>query len=531
MPINGIKSSYFIIILFSHLSEEIKLKIVKYNKNYQHLLNIKLINYKIFSGRYIEYESNGKVREYDSYDDHLIYEGEYLNGKRNGKGKEYDKYVYELMLFEGNYLNGKRNGEGKEYYDTEDLKFKGEYLNGKKWNGKGYDRKGYILYELKNGNGFVREYDDYDYGLVYEGEYGYGIGFDGELLNGKKWNGKLYDIDGNLICELKWGKGLIKMYNRDNILISEGQLLNGVLNGIIKEYDDEGKIKFEGEVIDGKRNGKVKKYYNGKLKFEGEYLYDHKIKGKEYINGILEYEGEFLFDKKWNGKGYDEKGNIIYELINGNGKVKEYNINNFELEFEGDYLNGQRNGKGKEYYFNNKLKFEGEYLNGKRNGKGKEYYYNGNLKFEGEYLNGIRWKGKNKEYGFYGKLIFEGEYLGDYRKKGKEYDNGILEYEGEYYKEIKWTGKGYDEKGNIIYELNNGKGRMKEYGCGGKLKFEGEYLNGKRNGKGKEYINEKLIFEGEYLNGKRWNGKGIQFDSDTGFEIEIEYLNGEKKIK
>ena len=30
------------------------------------------------------------------------------------------------------------------------------------------------------------------------------------------------------------------------------------------------------------------------------------------------------------------------------------------------------NGKGKEYYDNGKLKFEGEYLNGERNGKGKE---------------------------------------------------------------------------------------------------------------------------------------------------------------
>ena len=36
------------------------------------------------------------------------------------------------------------------------------------------------------------------------------------------------------------------------------------------------------------------------------------------------------------------------------------------------------------------------------------------------------------------------------------------------------------------------------------LKFEGEYLNGKRHGKGKEYDgNGQLIFEGEYLNGKR----------------------------
>ena len=35
----------------------------------------------------------------------------------------------------------------------------------------------------------------------------------------------------------------------------------------------------------------------------------------------------------------------------------------------------------------------------------------------------------------------------------------------------------------------------------GKLFFEGEYLDGKRNGKGKEYNPAgKIIFDGEYLN-------------------------------
>ena len=87
------------------------------------------------------------------------------------------------------------------------------------------------------------------------------------------------------------------------------------------------------------------------------------VKGKEYINDRLEYEGEYLYNKKWNGNGYDENGNIIYELINGKGKVKEYYYNG-KLIFEGEYLNGERKGKGKEYY-NGKLKFEGEYLKGK----------------------------------------------------------------------------------------------------------------------------------------------------------------------
>jgi len=40
---------------------------------------------------------------------------------------------------------------------------------------------------------------------------------------------------------------------------------------------------------------------------------------------------------------------------------------NGKLEFEGEYLNGEKNGNGKEYNYNGKLVFEGEYINGKKN--------------------------------------------------------------------------------------------------------------------------------------------------------------------
>ena len=46
--------------------------------------------------------------------------------------------------------------------------------------------------------------------------------------------------------------------------------------------------------------------------------------------------------------------------------------------------------------------------------------------------------------------------------------------------------------------------KEKEYDDSGQLIFEGEYLNGWRNGKGKEYDdNGQLILEGDYLDGKR----------------------------
>ena len=99
--------------------------------------------------------------------------------------------------------------------------------------------------------------------------------------------------------------------------------------------------------MNGKKHGKGKEINDdGELIFEGEFYNDYRIRGRFYVKGRLEFEGEYLFNKKWNGKGYDENGNIIYEIINGNGTIKEFNCYD-NLIFEGEYLNGKRNGKGK----------------------------------------------------------------------------------------------------------------------------------------------------------------------------------------
>ena len=342
--------------IFKELFKQIlyikKLDLIKYNKEMQKKMCINILDYKSSSKAYIIYESKGKGKEYIINNDKLIYEGEYINGERNGKGKE--------------------------YYDDNKIKFEGEYLYGKRWNGKGYD------------------------------------------------------IENNIIYEIKDGKGLIK------------------------EYNNEGLLEFEGEYINGKRNGKGKEYY-------------------QY--NILKFEGEYLYGKRWNGKGYDTRKNIVYELKDGKGYIKEYNDYTGKLVFEGEYLYGDKNGKAKEYYiYDGKLKFEGEYLNGKRNGNGKLYDCRDMLEFEGEYFNG-------------------------YKKKGKAYIAEKLEFEGEYILNIKSNGKGYDGKGNVVYEIINGNGKIIEYDENRMIKFEGDYINNEKNGNGKEYEFGDLIFEGEYKNG------------------------------
>ena len=102
--------------------------------------------------------------------------------------------------------------------------------------------------------------------------------------------------------------------------------------------------------------------------------------------------------------------NKRYKIGGKNGKGKEYILGTNTLFFEGEYLNGKRNGKGIEYYESGEIKSVVEYLNGKKNGKGKEYNKKGKLIYEGDYLNGTK-NGKGKDYYNNGKLKFEGEYI------------------------------------------------------------------------------------------------------------------------
>ena len=196
-------------------------------------------------------------------------------------------------------------------------------------------------------------------------------------------------------------------------------------------------------------------------------------------NKIIQNKLEIDIDayKRKSGK-YKIKG------INGNGK--EYLLNTNILIFDGEYINGKRNGRGKEFE-EGIIKFEGEYKNGKRTGEGTSIEYNRGKKiFVGEYKEGKR-NGKGKRY-YNGLLIFEGEYLDGKRWKGKGKkinESGKVIYEGEYLYGKMWNGKEY------VFEENELK-FIREY-KEGNLIYEGEYKNGKRDGKGKEYNKEGKI--------------------------------------
>jgi antitoxin component YwqK of YwqJK toxin-antitoxin module len=187
----------------------------------------------------------------------ILFNGEY----KNGIFKEY--YSNGKLKFDGVYFIGEKR-EGNLYIDGY-LEYNDEFLNNKKWNGKGYDKNNNILYELVEGTENVNEYGS-NGKISYEGEY----------LNQK--------MNGN-----------VKIYYSNGNISFEGKYINGIRNGIGKTYYPFGELDFEGEYINGKKNGKGKEYhYNGKVSFEGEYKEGVKNgKGKEYDNeGNLIFEGE-----------------------------------------------------------------------------------------------------------------------------------------------------------------------------------------------------------------------------------------------
>ena len=217
--LKNIKSKYILKAIFKNINYENKLKIFRLNNKIKDILNINLIEYKILSGRFIIGERSGYAKEYDSLNNKLIFEGNYKEGKKYGYGKE---YINNHIIFEGNYLNGKRNGKGIEYYNNGKIKFEGIYLLGIKDSGCGYDYKGNLIYKIEDGKGYIKEFDEYDRCIIFEGEYLNGKGkeyylknkikFEGEYKNGLKWNGKGYLISGELIYELKNGKGYVKEF-------------------------------------------------------------------------------------------------------------------------------------------------------------------------------------------------------------------------------------------------------------------------------------------------------------------------------
>lgn len=148
-------------------------------------------------------------------------------------------------------------------------------------------------------------------------------------------------------------------------------------------------------------------------------------------------------------------------------------------------------------YVNKHLTFEGGFKQNLFNGEGRER--SDRHSFEGTYENGVRrcgelkwWSqpGEQNKHSYYGKFDSDGLFC----------DEGVLrEPTGTY-------------TGTFLRGKKHGVGT---YLFANKLKYEGEYANGVKQGKGKVSFAEKdaVIFEGEFKNGLP-DGKGVKYEED-----------------
>ena len=483
---------------------------------------------KIFEGTFINLEKNGKYIEYDK-NNSKIFEGEFKNDMRNGQGIEYN---HGSKKFEGEYKNNIREGKGIEYNNGSKI-FEGEFKNNKK-NGNG------ILYI----NGEIKRY---------EGE------FENDVFHGKGKlfydNGKIHYF-GNFNNGFFSGEGYYFDISGEKTKVLNGlPLINGKFPKGFRIYYNSGKIRYrlslknsKNSILDGKEY-----FTNEKVKYSGNFKpLTIDLKEKENIN-VESYRNEdscILLIKDGNGINYDEQnGNVLYKgdfkLNAFDGKGIEYNYNydnNCYIKYEGSYKNGNYHGYGIKYFYLTKTKeYEGNFINGVFNGKGTKYKYTGEEEYEGIFKDGYLISGyQNTDY--YKGQIDKGMKEG----KGKLYIDNKLRFEG-LFKNNKFIE-------GVVYNLNNKKffegkinddnkkegkffgedstfdGKFEDYckvadyiidftnTC--EINFEGEYKNGLKCGKGKDY---STGYEGEFLYGM-YHGKG-KYTSEN---IEGEFKNGKK---
>jgi antitoxin component YwqK of YwqJK toxin-antitoxin module len=344
----------------------------------------------------------------------------FTKGREEGLAYEYalDSSIITLIEYKGGFIRsqekinrkdqrGMKQGTWKEFYPEGQVKTETHYLDDMKHGYyKEYDKKGNLLntykYEfgklVKNAPELAKLEVQVDY-------HPNGVRkFVGNFKNGvPEGVAREYDTLGHIVNS--------QLY-QDGVLIAQGiSDEGGFEQGPWKEYHPNGALKAEGEYHNGKKVGPWVFYHpNGKLEQKGKY--DNK--------------GQPMGDWKW----YYEDGKLLREetYIDGqiNGTMVEYaDDSTSHVITKGDLVDGQKEGpwffemadyreegtyKGDKregmwkhtYTTNGKTRFEGNFTDGQPDGKHVFYFENGHVWQEGKFIFGRRegdWKYYDEETG------------------------------------------------------------------------------------------------------------------------------------
>ena len=330
-----------------------------------------------------EYSKNGKLISIITYDKGFLKSKESINrmnpqGQKAGIWIEFYEERNDEGLFvkrlEGRYKRNLKNGYFREY-----------------------DRKGVLLGATKYLNGKIIENAQELQNVEIEREYypNAKVKWEKTFIGGTPhgiW--KEYSDTGSVVNSQIYENGR---------LLGEGVIdESGKKQGPWKEYYSDGELRAEGEYKDGARFNKWKFYHlNGKLEQTGKYVSEGRPHGLwvwYYPNGEVLREENF---RKGNEDGdiveYDTAGNEVLrgQYLDGL-EDGEWFLQIGEYREEGSFVDGLRHGVWVHHYTSNgKKSFEGDFIEGEANGKHVYYYDNGRKMLEGKYEFGLKqgdWK-------------------------------------------------------------------------------------------------------------------------------------------
>jgi antitoxin component YwqK of YwqJK toxin-antitoxin module len=409
-------------------------------------------------------------------------------------------------ILDVNYRNGKKNGIKTTYLEKETIRemFKDD------------SKEGYTRYYYPDGKlkmeipfvkgleqGLAREYSTTG-DIITLIEYKRGFVIDRLRINRR---------DGNNLRQGRW----YTFYSNGNIHV-EGNYQDDLKEGYFKEYAENGDLISVDKYMKDVKQAEAQEIR--KLDIQNEYYPDGKIRTSgTYRNGTP--EGIY---REYNTMGQITRS-LVYDMgiVIGEGFVKE---------------DGNRDGHWKDLYPDGKIKAEGDYKDGKQIGEWKFYYADGKLEQDGKFTGTGKFHGTWKWYYNSGQLMREEEYDNGL-KDGlhTEYDeNGKIVEQGEYVKDLEdgpWftTTGDYFERGTYRDGLKNGKWVNYQLTStptktDSILSFSGSFVEDNPDGKHIYYWdNGKVKDEGFYLMGKK-EGDWIKYEYDGTPFLVITYRNG-----
>lgn len=518
---------------------------------------------------FINGKKQGLVKKYYS-NKNVLSEINYHNGQLNGTYKSYypNSNVYET----GQSVDNFYDGPWKQYYKDGTLKIDFNY-------DKGYtdgiykyydtDEKIYYTYLYKKGQIIEYKYFDKKGEILSQGKRKKGkFQFKGHYPNGNISSRGLYNIKG--------GKdGLWEFYSKNGIITEKGEYSNNKAIGEHINYYNNGEIQSKLNFKNDSLHGYYTSYYkNGQLEQQGWYK-DNLAKGEwrtYYIDGVIKaitfyhkdknhgiqkhysVDGKLYYTSKYEHGEllsevyYDSRENITQEL---NYKPDEINYlierfyNNGKPKYKIEYVNGVKHGKYTRYNFYGNKTIDGNYLNGNQDGKWITYHDNGQIE-NIRYYSNANLHGKGKDYYKNGnterEFIYEyGDAVGqwiNYHKNGKkdtttEYDSNNIHGRKvffddnenvqliRFYNHGSLIGYSYLDKESKelpMIPIENETSEIKSYYNNGNLARELEYKNG-------ELVN---TYNEYFYSGQLQTTMSYQADEYNGLTTEF-YANGNTK--